>query len=236
MGRMPCEWFPGGCRQGHSNTWLPRVPESRCSQLGIVPDAHVRAVPAAYRVPTASIKHAAAASDPASPSAPSAAALPIPTELATPSQVFPDGGFPSQSAAEGAIPETGPQQGVGGLYSPLPPPSPDYSRPGVGVRPFSDYAPPGMQRMDPQGGIGAALYRPLPIPSPEQMPTDLEREKFVTRGLFPGTYLVPATNTSFKWYGFVRLDGIYDFNPIGGTDSFVTARFRFPRAVVKTLP
>ena len=83
--------------------------------------------------------------------------------------------------------------------------------------------------MDPQGGLGAALYRPIAIPSPEQIPTDLEREKFVTRGLFPGTYLIPGTNTSFKWYGFVRLDGNYDFNPIGGTDSFVTAQIPIPQ-------
>jgi DcaP outer membrane protein len=86
-----------------------------------------------------------------------------------------------------------------------------------------------MLRTDPQGGIGASLYRPVPIPSPEEMPTDAEREKFVTRGLFPGSYLVPATNTSFKWYGFVRLDGIYDFDPIGGTDSFVTAQIPVPQ-------
>ena len=89
--------------------------------------------------------------------------------------------------------------------------------------------PPGYQPADPQGGLGAPLYRPIPIPSPDQIPTDLEREKFVTRGLFPGTYLVPGTNTSFKWYGFVRLDGNYDLNPIGGTDSFVTAQIPVPQ-------
>jgi hypothetical protein len=94
---------------------------------------------------------------------------------------------------------------------------------------MSDYAPPGLERLDPQGGLGAELYRPLPIPTPEQTPTDLERDKFVTRGLFPGTYLVPGTNTSFKLYGFVRLDGTYDLNPIGGTDSFVPAQIPIPQ-------
>jgi hypothetical protein len=143
--------------------------------------------------------------------------------------VFPDGGFPTKPASEGAIPGTTAQPGIAGLYRPLPAPSPDYSRPGVGVRPVSDYAPPGFQRTDPQGGLGASLYRPVPIPTPEQIPTELERDKFVSRGLFPGTYLVPGTNTSFKWYGFVRLDGIFDANPIGGTDSFVTAQIPIPQ-------
>jgi hypothetical protein len=150
-------------------------------------------------------------------------------ELASPSQVFPDGGFPAKPAAEGAIPDTVTQPGPGGLYTPLPTPSPDYSRPGVGVRPFSDYAPPGFQHTDPQGGLGVPLYRPIPVPSPAEIPTDLERDKFATRGLFPGSYLIPGTNTSFKWYGFVRLDGIFDFNPIGATDSFVTAAIPIPQ-------
>jgi hypothetical protein len=143
--------------------------------------------------------------------------------------VFPDGGFPAKPQPEGAIPAPTPQPGPGGLFAPLPPPSPDYSRPGVGMRPISDYAPPGYLHKDPQGGLGATLYQPIPVPSPDQMPTDLEREKFLTRGLFPGTYLVPGTNTSFKWYGFVRLDGTYDLNPIGGTDSFVTAQIPVPQ-------
>jgi hypothetical protein len=143
--------------------------------------------------------------------------------------VFPDGGFPAKPAPEGGIPDTPAQPGPAGLYAPLPPVSPDYSRPGIGVRPISDYAPPGLQRTDPQGGLGAELYRPVPIPTPEQNPTDLERDKFVTRGLFPGTFLIPGTNTSFKIYGFVRLDGIFDFNPIGGTDSFVTAQIPIPQ-------
>jgi hypothetical protein len=152
-------------------------------------------------------------------------------EPAIPSLVFPDGGFPtSPSTPEGAIPDLPAQSGLGALYAPLPASSPDYARPGVGIRPIADYAPPGLLRQDPQPGLsGLPLYRPIPIPTPVQTPTDLEREKFVTRGLFPGTYLVPGTNTSFKWYGFVRLDGTFDYNPIGGTDSFVTAQIPVPQ-------
>jgi hypothetical protein len=143
--------------------------------------------------------------------------------------VFPDGGFPATPAAEGGVPASTTQPGIGALYAPLRPPSPDYTRPGVGMRPISDYAPPGYMPTDPQGGIGAQLYRPIPLPNPDAIPTDLEREKYLTRGLFPGSYLVPGTNTSFKWYGFARLDAIYDANPIGGTDSFVTAQIPVPQ-------
>jgi DcaP outer membrane protein len=35
-------------------------------------------------------------------------------------------------------------------------------------------------------------------------------------------------NTKYKWYGFVRLDGIFDFNPIGSTDDFVTSSIPVP--------
>ena len=36
-------------------------------------------------------------------------------------------------------------------------------------------------------------------------------------------------NTKYRWYGFVRLDGIYDFKPIASTDSFVTSSIPIPQ-------
>lgn len=36
-------------------------------------------------------------------------------------------------------------------------------------------------------------------------------------------------NTKYKWYGFVRLDSNFDFNPIGSTDSFVTSSIPVPQ-------
>src|SRR5262249_35242667 len=61
---------------------------------------------------------------------------PIPEELTKPSQVFPDGGFPSKPAPEGAIPTTTPQTGIGNLYA-APPSLPlDYSRVSAAVRPY----------------------------------------------------------------------------------------------------
>lgn len=41
----------------------------------------------------------------------------------------------------------------------------------------------------------------------------------------PGAY----RNTKYRWYGFVRVDGIYDFEPIKSTDSFVTAAIPVPQ-------
>ncbi|HQR43493.1 MAG TPA: hypothetical protein PLX97_12430, partial [Gemmatales bacterium] len=37
--------------------------------------------------------------------------------------------------------------------------------------------------------------------------------------LMPGNF----ANTKYKWYGFARLDAIFDFNPIRSTDDFVTS-------------
>jgi hypothetical protein len=43
--------------------------------------------------------------------------------------------------------------------------------------------------------------------------------------LLPGRF----ANTKYKWYGFVRLDGIFDFDPIGSTDDFVTSSIPVPQ-------
>jgi len=61
--------------------------------------------------------------------------------------------------------------------------------------------------------------------------TDEERQKFVTRGIFPGSFLVPGTDTSFRLRGFVRLQGFYDFDPIGSRDSFVPNTIPVPQGV-----
>ncbi len=43
--------------------------------------------------------------------------------------------------------------------------------------------------------------------------------------ILPGRF----ENTKYKWYGFVRLDSIFDFNPIGSTDDFVTSTIPVPQ-------
>jgi hypothetical protein len=69
-------------------------------------------------------------------------------------------------------------------------------------------------------------FTPITAPAPV---TPEERQKFVTRGLAPGSFLVPGTNTSFRFRGFVRLTGLYDLNPIGSRDDFVTNTIPVPQ-------
>ena len=47
--------------------------------------------------------------------------------------------------------------------------------------------------------------------------------------MMPGSFLVPGTNTSFRLRGFVRLAALYDFEPIGSTDSFVPNTIPVPQ-------
>src|SRR5690606_2065308 len=64
---------------------------------------------------------------------------------------------------------------------------------------------------------------PPPPPSPE------DAGRVVTRGVVPGSFLVPGTNTSFRFRGLVRLAALYDFDPIGSTDSFATNSIPVPQ-------
>jgi hypothetical protein len=43
--------------------------------------------------------------------------------------------------------------------------------------------------------------------------------------LLPGNF----KDTKYKWYGFVRMDAIYDFRPIGSTDDFVNSSIPVPQ-------
>lgn len=125
--------------------------------------------------------------------------------------------------------------GVPEFYRPISAPLPDYyyqpsyyDTPGIGARPLADYAPPGYEPREFQDAPGAPEFTPIPAPVPI---TPEERQKFVTRGLFPGSFLVPGTNTSFRLRGFVRLTGLYDFDPIGSRDDFVTNTIPVPQGV-----
>jgi hypothetical protein len=189
-----------------------------------------------------------------------------PPETSGPSQVFPDGGFATDSLApEGGLPaapakvwpgilhpelhtpisDYGPagyspremQEGPGvpEFYRPTSSLLPDYyyqpayyDTPGIGARPLAEYAPPGLEPRETDEGQAPGVPEFTPIPAPVPV-TQEERDKFVTRGVFPGSYLVPGTNTSFRFRGFVRLTGLYDFNPIGSRDDFVTNTIPVPQ-------
>jgi hypothetical protein len=101
-----------------------------------------------------------------------------------------------------------------------------YEEPVVSPRSVVEYAPPGYEARDQQVTPGTPEFTPITPPTPV---TPEERDKFVTRGIFPGSFLVPGTNTSFRIRGFVRLMALYDFNPIGSRDSFVPNTIPVPQ-------
>jgi hypothetical protein len=131
--------------------------------------------------------------------------------------------------------EEGQAAGVPEFYRPTTAPLPDYyyrpgyyDTPGIGARPLAEYAPPGYEPRETDEGQAPGVPEFTPITPPVPI-TPEERQKFVTRGLFPGSYLVPGTNTSFRFRGFVRLTGLYDFQPIGSRDDFVTNTIPVPQ-------
>jgi hypothetical protein len=145
----------------------------------------------------------------------------------------PPGLYPQgyQGEAPGAVlypPFTATKLGADELYVPGPLPSPDYLLPAVGPHEYADYAPPGYEPREGEEGVapGVPEFSPITVPVPV---TPEERAKFVTRGLAPGSFLVPLTNTSFRFRGFVRATGLYDFNPIGSRDDFVTNTIPVPQ-------
>jgi hypothetical protein len=171
------------------------------------------------------------------------------------SPAAPEGGIPSAAAPKGrggldpalhasdsdygpAGYETrGPQEGpaVPEFYLPASDPLPPYyyrpsyyDTPGIGARPLADYAPPGYEPRETDEGQapGTPEFTPIPPPAPI---TPEERQKYVTRGLFPGSFLVPGTNTSFRFRGFVRATALYDFDPIGSRDIFVPNTIPVPQ-------
>ncbi|MCC9608637.1 porin [Blastopirellula sp. JC732] len=94
----------------------------------------------------------------------------------------------------------------------------------VGARPIADYAPPGYMPREQQDGPGVPEFTPIVPPTFEPTP-----QEFVERGMFPGSFLVPGTNTSMRLRGFVRLATLYDFEPINTADAFVTNAIPVPQ-------
>lgn len=99
-----------------------------------------------------------------------------------------------------------------------------YSAVDVGARPIADYAPPGFMPREQQDGPGVPEFTPITPPPIEPSPLD-----FVERGMFPGSFLAPGTDTSIRFRGFVRLAALYDFEPINTADAFVTNAIPVPQ-------
>lgn len=128
--------------------------------------------------------------------------------------------------APGYLPPIPGPGGLGRLYVPRPYTKEDYLRPAVGPRPYANYAPSGLYPSDYQEAPGLPLYRPI-LPDSSTPPGVADR--LVERGLFPGSYLVPGSNTSFRFSGFVRLGATYSLKPIGTPDQFVTNTIPVPQ-------
>jgi hypothetical protein len=163
----------------------------------------------------------------------------------------PEGGIPANTATQ-ALPYVPPKPpmadyappgyeprgiqqppGVAEFFRPYYVPLPDYffrpayyEEPIVSPRSVEEYAPPGYEARDQQWGPGTPEFTPIPPPLPV---TPEEAQRFVTRGIMPGSFLVPGTNTSFRLRGFVRLMGLYDFEPVGVPDAFVTNSIPVPQ-------
>src|SRR5581483_7590494 len=152
----------------------------------------------------------------------------IPAPGATQTDLYPPLKPPAADYAPPGYEPRGIQQppGVAEFFRLTPAPLPDYfydpayyQQPVVSPRTVEEYAPPGYEARDQQWGPGTPEFTPLTPPPPI---TPDEAAKFVSRGIMPGSFLVPGTNTSFRFRGFARLMGLYDFNPAGVPDAFVT--------------
>jgi hypothetical protein len=174
--------------------------------------------------------------EPETPPAPPKPAPPAAGVQEQPGMAKPAAQPPVADYAPPDLEPRGPQEGPGvpeffrPHYTPFPSyyyePS-YYNSPGLGARPLADYAPPGYVPRESQDDVpGVPEFTQITPPAPL---TAEEREKFVTRGMFPGSFLVPMTNTSFRLRGFVRLVGVYDFNPIALKDQFVTSTIPVPQ-------
>jgi hypothetical protein len=181
---------------------------------------------------------------PPAPAAPEAKSPVLPPPVAeNPAQAAAPATIAAKSAQLPVVPDYAPSgltprdvqevPGVLNYFLPRPKPLPDYfyqpayyEQPIVGPRTVEEYAPPGYEARDQQLGPGTPEFIFITPPIPV---TPEERERFVTRGIMPGSFLVPGTDTSFRLRGFVRLMGLFDFNPIGVPDAFVTNSIPVPQ-------
>jgi hypothetical protein len=165
------------------------------------------------------------------------ASLPVPTTVPTPiipppADYGPLGTIPRGIQEAPGVPEYTPiiPPGITSpeLYAPPRLPTHDYLLTAVGPHQYADYAPYGYETRDVDEGQapGVAEYTPITAPVPV---TPDEAARFVTRGMAPGSFLIPGTDTSFRFRGFVRATGLYDLNPIGSRDDFVTNTIPVPQ-------
>ena len=99
----------------------------------------------------------------------------------------------------------------------------DAPMPGGGDVPFTEFDPAdsGLQMDAAANSFNYSVGDPAPV---FDTPVFAEPQSGVGEDR-PGAF----RNTQYRWYGFVRLDGIYDFKPIASTDSFVVSSIPVPQ-------
>jgi hypothetical protein len=141
----------------------------------------------------------------------------------------PEGFIPRDVQDAPGVPEYTPVAATSRRYPPAYLFNPSYyTRPGIGARPLADYAPHGYEARDYQDAPGVREFTQI---TPPPRPAAEDAGIAVTRGMYPGSFLVPGVNTSFRFRGFVRLATLFDFDPIGSTDSFVPNTIPIPAGV-----
>ena len=100
-----------------------------------------------------------------------------------------------------------------------------YNTPDIGARALPDYAPGGYEPRDYQDAPGVPEFSRITTP----VRVSTGSGNYVTQGMFPGSFLVPGSTTSFRFRGFARLMALGDFNPIGSTDAFVPNTIPVPQ-------
>ncbi len=91
-----------------------------------------------------------------------------------------------------------------------------------------EYGPPGHVRR--RNGEGPSVPVFVPVQPRPAVADGIEGDdgSFVRKGTADNSYLVPGSSTSYRWGGFIHMDTMFDFNPIGATDDFVTATIPVP--------
>src|SRR5262245_35688158 len=106
-----------------------------------------------------------------------------------------------------------------------PPPPKSTVDPGLSSKPPPFTIPPGEAAPTPKGGTAPKDGTAPAVTNDTNPFAGFPQVQDALADLLPGNF----KNTKYKWYGFVRLDGIYDFNPIGSTDDFVTSTIPIPQ-------
>ncbi len=98
---------------------------------------------------------------------------------------------------------------------------------GAFPRTAAEYGPPGFVRRRALSGPAAPIL--VPTNKTAMSPTTaLDSPQFIVPGSIPNSYRLPGSTTSYRWGGFVQLDGMFTFDPMRATDDFVTSSIPVP--------